>query len=183
MMPTGNRLGLVPDSVFHVEQRRWEQRERLRRRLSERPVNPDRKTREEVLRVAGVEINAPTTWAGLFRRQDVDAERTAAALPELAELAPEERRIIVGLLRYDGYLARHRRELERLRRLRHLEIPPDLDPRSIPGISREVADQLELHRPRTIADAERLPGVTAAAVAILAGRLGRRDGEGSWRES
>jgi tRNA U34 5-carboxymethylaminomethyl modifying enzyme MnmG/GidA len=59
----------------------------------------------------------------------------------------------------------------------------DLDPRSIPGISREVADQLERHRPRTLAEAEGLPGVTAAAVAILAGRLGRRAGEAQWPES
>jgi tRNA uridine 5-carboxymethylaminomethyl modification enzyme len=176
LMPTGHRLGLVPGRVFHVEQRRWDQRERVRRRLSERPVNPDRKTREEVLRIAGVEISAPTTWARLLRRQDVAVERAAAALPELAPLSAEDRRIVVGLLRYDGYLARHRRELERLQRLRHLEIPADLDLRSIPGISREVADQLEAHHPQTIAEAERLPGVTAAAVAILAGRLGRRKG-------
>ena len=61
-------------------------------------------------------------------------------------------------------------------RLRHLEFPADFNPRAIPGISRETADVLEQHRPRTVADAERLAGVTPAAVAILVGRLARRGG-------
>jgi tRNA uridine 5-carboxymethylaminomethyl modification enzyme len=194
MMPVGHRLGLIPERVFHVEQRRWERRRELREELATRTLNPDPATRAEVRRIAGVDPTAPTTWAGILRRQDVDAEQVAAALPLLGELAAEDRRAIVGELRYDGYLARHRRELERLARLRHLEIPADLEPGEIPGISREVADALRRHRPRTVADAERLPGVTPAAVAILVGRLGRgrdphpgparggRDAE-SWREA
>jgi len=93
----------------------------------------------------------------------------------LAELPVEDRRAVVGELRYDGYLARHRREVERVARLRHLEIPAGLEPADIPGLSREAADALRQHRPRTVADAERLPGFTPAAVAILVGRLGRRE--------
>jgi tRNA uridine 5-carboxymethylaminomethyl modification enzyme len=173
MMPDGRRLGLVPERVFHVEQRRWERRREVREELTSRVLNPDAATRREVQRIAGVEPTTPTTWAGILRRQDVDAERVTAELAPLCELAPDDRRVVVGELRYDGYLARHRREVERLRRLRHLRIPSDLDPESVPGISREAADVLRRHRPRTIADAERLAGLTPAAIAILVGRLAR----------
>jgi tRNA uridine 5-carboxymethylaminomethyl modification enzyme len=173
LMPAGARLGLVPERVFHVEQRRWRRRREVREELTAWALNPDPATRDVVRSLAGVDPTTPTTWAGVLRRQDVDAERVAARLPLLAELPAEDRRIVVGELRYDGYLARHRREVERLARLRHLEIPADLEPGEIPGISRETADALRRHRPRTVADAERLPGVTPAAVAILIGRLGR----------
>ena len=64
----------------------------------------------------------------------------------------------------------------RLRRLRHVEIPPSLNASAIPGISREVAEALGRERPRTLADAERVPGMTPAALALLAGRLARRKG-------
>ena len=137
-------------------------------------MNPNRATRAEVERIAGVQPAGPTTWARILLRHDVDPETVARRLPMLAELDPEDRAVVVGELRYDGYVERHRREIERIHRLRHLEIPPDLDVRCIPGISREVADAFERHRPRTLADAERLSGVTPAAVAILAARLGRR---------
>jgi tRNA uridine 5-carboxymethylaminomethyl modification enzyme len=174
LMPLGRRLGLIPDQVFHVEQARWRRRAAVRAELSARAINPDGATREAVRRLAGVELTAPATWAQILRRQDVDGERVAAELAPLRELPPEDRRVVLGALRYDGYLDRHRREVERLGRLRHLEIPADLDPRAIPGISRETAEVLERHRPRTVADAERLAGVTPAAVAILVGRLSRR---------
>ena len=128
-----------------------------------------------------MEPTAPTTWAQILRRQDIDQDLVAARLPEFEGLDTEDRRVVLGELKYDGYLARHHREIERVRRLRHLLIPENLDPRAIPGLSREVADLLERHRPRSIADAERLPGMTPAAVAILVGRVGR-DGE-SWPES
>ena len=139
------------------------------------PLNPDRTTRERLRELAGIELKAPTTWAGVLRRQDVDPDRVAAALPALAGLSGEDRRIVIGTLRYGGYVARHEREIARIRRLRGVEIPADLRPAAVPGLSREVVEQLERHRPTTLAEAEGLPGMTPAAVAILAGRIARGD--------
>jgi tRNA uridine 5-carboxymethylaminomethyl modification enzyme len=178
LMPTGRQLGLIPDRVFHVEHRRWRRRRAVRDELSREQLNPDQATRHKVRRIAGIDPTAPTTWARILCRQDVDSERVAAELPPLCELPPDDRQVVLGELRYDGYLARQRREVERLGRLRHLEIPDDLDPTSIPGISRETAELLCRNRPRTVADAERLAGMTPAAVALLVGRLSRRGGGG-----
>jgi tRNA uridine 5-carboxymethylaminomethyl modification enzyme len=173
LMEEGVRLGLVRASAFHVEHRRWDRRRRVVSALKKTKLNPDRATREVVVAACGIEPKAPTTWAGLLRRQDVDLDRAYRGVPGLAELRDEDRRIIVGLLRYEGYLDRHRREIERVRRLRGLKIPRAIDPTGIPGLSREVVEQLVRHRPATLADAERLPGMTPAAVAILAGRIAR----------
>jgi len=183
LMEQGVRLGLVPEPVFHVERQRWERRHRACKALSERRLNPDRTTADEVRRLAGVELRSPTTWARVLRRQDVDVDAIASALPELQDLDDEERRIVIGELRYDGYVVRQRREIERLRRLRHLEIPADFDPGSVAGLSREVVEVLRRARPRTVADAERLAGLTPAAIAILVGRLAQRGARGERRES
>jgi tRNA uridine 5-carboxymethylaminomethyl modification enzyme len=166
-MARGARFGLVPKAAFHVEQRRWERRRRAGQALRESRLNPDRSTRDELRRIAGIDLRAPSSWAQVLRRQDVDAERLAASLPELAQLGPADRAVVVGLLRYDGYLARHRREVERLGRLRHLEIPEELDPRTIAGLSSEAIEELERSRPRTIADAERLSALTPAGLTAL----------------
>ena len=176
LMAEGRRLSLVPERAFHVEQERWRKRRLARTVLEEARINPNAATRERVRRVAGVELSSPSSWAQVLRRHDVDAENVAAALSELEGLTAEDRRIVVGLLRYDGYLARHEHERERLRRMRHIPIPADLDPASIPGLSREVAEALEVEQPQTIADAERLPGITPAALAILTGRIARGGG-------
>jgi len=173
LMEKGATLGLVPEPAFHVEQHRWELRRQARQALDSARLNPDRRTREEVKRRAGVELTSPTTWAQLLRRHDIDSQRVAAGLSELEGLSEEDRRIVIGLLRYDGYLARHERERERLHRLRHVSIPADLDLASLPGISREVAEAIEMERPRTLADAERVAGITPAAIALIAGRIAR----------
>jgi tRNA uridine 5-carboxymethylaminomethyl modification enzyme len=173
LMGVGRRLGLVREAAFHVERERWRRRRRTGAELAAAHLNPDAATRRLVRETAGVDFSAPTTWARVLRRHDVDLQRVAAALPMLHELSEEDWRIVVGHLRYDGYLARHERERERLRRLRHIPIPPDLDPGAVSGLTREAAETLVRERPRTLADAERLPGITPATLAVLAGCVAR----------
>ncbi|MBD3871716.1 MAG: tRNA uridine-5-carboxymethylaminomethyl(34) synthesis enzyme MnmG [Acidobacteria bacterium] len=177
LMPEGRRLGLVREAAFHVERERWRRRRRTGTELAASRLNPDAATRRLVRETAGIEFSRPTTWARVLRRHDVDLQRVATALPMLQALSEEDWRIVVGHLRYDGYLARHKRERERLRRLRHIPIPADLDPAGVSGLTREAAEALARDRPRTLADAERLPGITPAALAVLAGCVTRRRDE------
>ena len=171
LMEHGRRLGLVPERMFHVERKRWERRRRAGADLGEMRLNPDAETRALVREIAEIDLAGPTTWAQVLRRQDIDVERVAARLHGLRELSASDRRVVVGLLRYDGYVARHERERARVRRLRHVTLPDPLNPADIPGLSCEVAEALEALRPSTLAEAERVPGMTPAAVAILAGWL------------
>jgi tRNA uridine 5-carboxymethylaminomethyl modification enzyme len=176
LMARGNELGLVPEAAFHVEQRRWRRRRAAAAELENAHLTPSATARHEVLEVAGVDFSAPTTWANVLRRHDVDAEAVAGTLAPLGHLDEEDRRIIVGQLRYAGYVARQEKERARVRRLRHVPIPEDLSPASIPGLSLEIIEALERARPTSLAEAERVPGMTPAALAILAGRLARGGG-------
>jgi len=171
LMAEGVRLGLVPARVFHVEQARWENRHRVTEVLENSALAPDRATRERFHKSLGIELRTPTTWAGILRRQDVDSERAAEMAPDLGGMSAEDRAIIVGQLRYSGYVQRHARERSRVERLRHIQIPDDFSYRAIIGLSREVLEEMERLRPKTLAEAERLAGVTPAAMALIAGRL------------
>jgi tRNA uridine 5-carboxymethylaminomethyl modification enzyme len=173
LMASGKGLGLVREAAFHVEQRRWRRRRAAATALEGARVKPSTATRGEVLDIAGIDITVPTTWAKILRRQDVDAERVAARLAPLSGLDADDRRVVIGQLRYDGYLARQERERARVRRLRHYPIPSDLDLSSVPGLSLEIIEGLEREQPASLAEAERVPGMTPAALAILAGRLAR----------
>lgn len=173
LMARGRELGLVTEAAFHVERGGWERRAAAADRLRRARLTPDAATRAEVRRLAGVEITAATTWARLLHREDVDAPAVTARLPLLADVPAAEHEAVLAELRYDGYLERHRREAARVRRLRNLEIPSDLELAALPGLSREVSEQLARYRPRTVAEAERVPGMTPAAISLLVGRLAR----------
>jgi tRNA uridine 5-carboxymethylaminomethyl modification enzyme len=75
--------------------------------------------------------------------------------------------------RYEGYLKRQLASVERMRRQEHRPIPDAFPFRNIPGLSREMVQRLEEVRPATLAQAERIPGVTPAAVAVVAAYLDR----------
>lgn len=174
LMAKGAELGLVPERAFHVEQARWQRRDAATATLRGTALRPDGGTRRRLREALGIELVAPTTWSGLAARPDVDHGTLAGVAPGLDDLDAEDRRVVLGELRYAGYVERQRREVERVRRLRSLRIPAELDPGGVSGLSNEVAEQLLRYRPPTVADAERLPGMTPAALALLVGVLERR---------
>jgi tRNA uridine 5-carboxymethylaminomethyl modification enzyme len=79
--------------------------------------------------------------------------------------------------RYEGYLRRQAEAVDRLRRQEERAIPPAFRFEGIAGLSREMVERLSAVRPSTLGQAARIPGVTPAAVALVAahvsGRLGR----------
>ncbi|HET7672247.1 MAG TPA: tRNA uridine-5-carboxymethylaminomethyl(34) synthesis enzyme MnmG [Burkholderiales bacterium] len=76
-------------------------------------------------------------------------------------------------LKYEGYIARQKNELARRRDLDTLALPRDLDYREVRGLSAEVQQKLDKHRPETIGQAARISGVTPAAVSLLLVHLKR----------
>lgn len=74
-------------------------------------------------------------------------------------------------LKYEGYLKRQRSDIERARKYERCTIPDGFRYAGLPGLSREIVQRLEEVRPNTLGQAQRIPGVTAAAVAILSRHL------------
>jgi tRNA uridine 5-carboxymethylaminomethyl modification enzyme len=77
-------------------------------------------------------------------------------------------------VRYAGYLERAREEIERQRRHEDMRIPEDFQFTGIPGLSAELQGKLSSIRPGTIGQAQRIPGMTPAAVSLLLVQLARR---------
>ena len=72
------------------------------------------------------------------------------------------------IVKYQGYIERELREIERRQDLESLSLPETFDYRSLATLSCEVREKLEAVRPATLGQAARIPGVTPAAVSILA---------------
>src|SRR5688572_29692421 len=75
--------------------------------------------------------------------------------------------------KYRGYLRRHEVMQARMALQQERAIPADFDYAGVPGLSREIVERLSAIRPATLGQAGRVPGVTPAAVAIVASRLAR----------
>ena len=75
--------------------------------------------------------------------------------------------------KYSGYLDRQREEIARARRHEDSAIPDSFDYAGVRGLSSEVLQKLQRVRPQTIGQAQRIPGVTPAAVQLLIVHLTR----------
>jgi tRNA uridine 5-carboxymethylaminomethyl modification enzyme len=124
---------------------------------------------------AGLRLDAGLSLADLFRRQHIGpAEADAClALLEGGELdqpgwtPATERDLLLFDLRYAPYRDREAKLLEGHRAWDQVRIPSDFRVEHLHGISKEVVEKMKLHRPETLGQASRIPGVTPAAVTLL----------------
>lgn len=89
------------------------------------------------------------------------------ARPELADLGTEAVESAAIEIRYEGYIARQRREVERARRGEQLALPDRVFEEPLNQMSREGREKLRRVRPSTLAQASRIPGMSPADVSVL----------------
>ncbi len=164
----GRRLGLVDDLRWQAFCRKREAIEREITRLKAGWVVPARDT-ETVAAVLREPLTKEVTWFDLLRRPGVrydDLIRLPGVAP--AEALPEEVIEQVEIAaKYSGYLDRQAEEVARLRAAEAVRIPLDFNYSAVPGLSKEIQQKLSEHRPETLGQASRIPGVTPAAISIL----------------
>jgi tRNA uridine 5-carboxymethylaminomethyl modification enzyme len=96
--------------------------------------------------------------------------------PAFGELDPKIAAQLEIDAKYHVYLSRQAADVESYRRDESLVLDGTLDYASLPGLSNEVRQKLQQHRPRTIGQASRIDGVTPAALTLLAAYLRRARG-------
>ena len=87
--------------------------------------------------------------------------------PRNTTLTKNETDKIEAEAKYEGYIKRQGREIEKLQKNENTPIPPNTPFLKIVGLSNEVKQRLEESQPESIARASRLPGVTPAAISLL----------------
>ena len=85
----------------------------------------------------------------------------------LSSAARNELKAVETEIKYEGYLLQQDRAIQRLKKAEKRAIPEWFDYASVSGLSREMQETLLKIRPRTLAHASRIPGVTPAAVSLV----------------
>jgi tRNA uridine 5-carboxymethylaminomethyl modification enzyme len=70
-------------------------------------------------------------------------------------------------IKYEGYVRKQEREVERVRRLEELILPEEIEYAAVPNLRTEAREKLTRVRPYTLGQAGRIGGVTAADIAVL----------------
>ncbi|SMH28314.1 tRNA uridine-5-carboxymethylaminomethyl(34) synthesis enzyme MnmG [Mesorhizobium australicum] len=145
---------------------------RARALLKERTITPNEARHHGLqLNLDGVRRSA----YDLLTMEGIDLERLTAEWPELGEIERPAGEAIETEARYSVYLERQRIESEAIRFEEGRAIPIEIDFADVPGLSNELKQKLALRRPRSVAEAQRIEGMTPAAMAIIISRLRAAD--------
>lgn len=161
LTPVGRGVGLVRDERWARFKQRSQRLDRNRTALAN--------TRVKVLGIhstAAEALGRPLVT--------VDQILDAGCTLDLDDSREIDRGTLEAECKYRGYLVRHAQQRARVESQSERVIPADFEYTGVPGLSREVVERLSSVRPATLGQAGRVPGVTPAAVAIVASRLARR---------
>jgi tRNA uridine 5-carboxymethylaminomethyl modification enzyme len=112
----------------------------------------------------------------LLSYSNIEIEQVAKVWPGLSDLAPTIAEQLEIDAKYSVYLDRQREDAERFRRDEAMNLPETMDFNAIPGLSNELRTKLQTVRPRTLGHANRIEGMTPAALGLLALHARRKAG-------
>jgi tRNA uridine 5-carboxymethylaminomethyl modification enzyme len=172
----GRELGLVDDYRWNVFCRKQEAVSRETSRLQDIWIGPKHASAQAVSGLLGQDLSHECSLADILRRPGITYE----AITSLANgmWAPEVLDDDLGLaqqisdqveisIKYQGYIDRQAVEIARQEHNESFPLPESLDYTQVLGLSKEVQQKLNLHKPETLGQAGRISGVTPAALSLL----------------
>ncbi|MEW8276937.1 MAG: tRNA uridine-5-carboxymethylaminomethyl(34) synthesis enzyme MnmG [Candidatus Thiodiazotropha sp.] len=171
----GRDLGLVDDSRWEAFARKREAIEREQQRLQGIWLTPGDVEPLQAEALLGGTLSKEACAINLLARPNVAYRQ----LMRLDKLGPgeDDPQVIEQLeiqAKYAGYIDRQQGEIERQRANEAVSLPLDLDYATVRGLSSEVREKLQRHRPQTLGQAGRIAGVTPAALSLLLIHLKKR---------
>lgn len=118
----------------------------------------------------GIEVNLDGVKRSLYELlayPDIDLKQLVKVLPELASIDGKTAEAIEIEAKYAVYLDRQKADAALILKEEERTIPEALDFESVPGLSNELRLKMKLRRPRSLAEAQRIDGMTPAALAII----------------
>ena len=179
LTPIGREYGLVQDDRWEIfcRDQQIKQEELQRLEQTRVPLAALRAAAEAAGQDPARLGESGGTAAELLRRPGVSYELVAAVIGRGAGVSPAMALRIETEIRYAGYIAREQRTIREVQRHENVRIPAGFDYAGIHTITLEAREKLAKIRPRTLAQAGRIPGVSPSDLAQLSLAVLRHDKE------
>ena len=115
-----------------------------------------------------IDLKQSTSLYDLIKRPEVTLEMLYEIYPELSEYDKEVVEQVVIETKYEGYIKKTYKDVEKMLKLEEKQIPNDIDYDDIKNMAKEARQKLNKIKPLTIAQAMRISGVNPSDISILA---------------
>ena len=168
-----HKIGMISDSDYSDWKLRQELMATARTRMAEESATPDQAN--VILAAGGQALSTERTrWINVLRRPGIDPEQFfRTALPDLP-LNRRDQWFLYAEEIYAGFFDRQAREIDDQKKMESVRLPEDFDYMQVTAVSIESRQRLNAHKPLTLGQASRIPGVRPADITVLAHWLENR---------
>lgn len=167
LMSIGHELGLIGRDALKELHERKQLIEKEIARIRRVTIKPT----EEVNRHLGQFDSAPLTNGialdQLIKRVNIGYDTVAALAKSPWPMNKKTARQVEIEIKYEGYISRQQKEIEKFKHLEHMKLPEGFDYYRIHGLSNELKEKLSAVRPSSLGQASRIDGMTPAALSVL----------------
>ena len=172
----GYAIGLVSEERYARFQARKQRLEEALHFIHTKRFTPSKATNEAMVAAGSAPLTTGTGADQILRRPEITYEKMEKYLgcPHFAQDAAEEMEIMI---KYEGYIARQEKAIEKAARMENEKIPAGIDFLHMEGITMEARQKLEKIRPLSLGQAARISGVSPADMTVLMVFLKQHKGE------
>ena len=163
----GYELGLISkEQIDKVEEKRKTLQEAVEF-MANTWITAKKETLELLDSIGEDKINDRVLLIDLIGRNTIDKEKFDVLVPSLKDIDAYLKEQIIIEAKYYRYIQKQQKQIEKMKKMLKLNIPENFSYRGLPGLSNEVVEKLEKHRPPTLYNASLISGITPAALDIV----------------
>jgi len=163
----GHELGLINGDTVKDVRARKEQIKREIDRIKQVVIKPTAAVNEYLQQRTTKTIRHGIHLAQMLKRSELDYTAVEALAKSPESISRAVARQVEIEIKYEGYIDRQLREIERFRNMEGVKIPPDFEFAAVHGLSNELKEKLTTIQPTTLGQVSRIEGITPAAISVL----------------
>lgn len=163
----GYELGLISkEQMDKVEEKRRILQEAVEF-MANSWITSKKETLELLESIGEEKINDKVLLIDLIGRNTIDKDKFDVIVPSLKDIDEYLKEQIIIEAKYYRYIQKQQKQIEKMKKMLKLSIPEEFSYKGLPGLSNEVVEKLEKHRPPTLYNASLISGITPAALDII----------------
>ena len=163
----GYEIGLISQERYDWVCKKEELIKKEIERVNEVKLGANARVQNVLEQYGSIPLHTGTTLSDLIRRPELDYDKLAEIDTDRPDLPAEVTEQVNILIKYDGYISRQIKQVEKFKKLEKKKLPEKFDYNEISGLRIEAQQKLNEFQPLNIGQASRISGVTPADISVL----------------
>jgi tRNA uridine 5-carboxymethylaminomethyl modification enzyme len=167
LMDIGHEYGLIDDDTLKDVHELKRQISNEIKRIKSTIIKPGKETNDYLIGRKTTPLSSGMYLDQLLKRAELDYHMVDALAKSPDAIGSKAARQVETEIKYEGYIHRQFREVEKFKNMEQMKIPDDFDYNKVHGLSNELKEKLSAIMPSSIGQASRIDGITPAGLSVI----------------